>query len=76
MTGMDKVIWAKEMEWEEPVEDSESMKETYVVDFHMVSVDKSGEMEIGTSETSMKDKYLAMENITRWLFIEPSKVIG
>ena len=64
------------MEWEEPAEDSESMKETYAVDFHMVSVDKSGEMEIGTSETSMKDKYLAMENITRWLFIEPSKVIG
>ena len=73
---MDKVILQKEMEWVETREDSESMRETYLVDFQMVSVGKSGEMEIGTSETSSMDTLQAKENITRCLLTERLKANG
>jgi hypothetical protein len=52
------------------------MRETYLVDFQMVSVGKSGEMEIGTSETSSMDTLQAKENITRCLLTERLKVNG
>jgi len=42
----------------------------------MVLEDKSGEMEIGTSDTSPMEQCLAMENITRCLFKELSKDCG
>ena len=64
------------MVWEETKEALESTKETYQVEFPMVLEDKSGEMEIGTSDTLPMEQYLAMENITRCQSIDLSKGCG